>query len=116
MTYSLKPPQTSDSANSRWALLAMIAATGICLLAAVLGVIGAIVSPMLFDGRGARLNPMVWLGFALTVGFWAVCLLGPFVSWVFWTRGQVQRAWAFMAAPLAWGVATLAVLQFVPLK
>ncbi len=52
----------------------------------------------------------------MAIGFWAVCLLGPFAGWVFWTRGQVQRAWAFMAAPLAWGVATLAVLQFVPLR
>jgi hypothetical protein len=113
MTYSLKPPHTS---HSRLALLAMIAATALCLIAAGLGVVGAIVSPMLFDGPVARFNPAVWLGFVLTIGFWAVCLLGPFVGWVFWSRGDMPRAWAFMAAPLAWGMATLAVLQFLPLR
>ena len=110
MPYSLKPPHTPDS---RLPPLAMIAATGLCLVGAVVGVPAAIMSPMLFDGPIARFNPAVWLAFVLTIGFWAVCILGPFAGWVMWTRGQIQRAWAFMAAPLAWGVATVALLQFL---
>ncbi len=114
MTYSLKPPHSPDSSfASRLPLYAMIAATVLCLAGAVLGVAAAIISPMLFDGPIARFNPAVWLAFALTIGFWAVCLLAPFAAWVMWTRGEVQRAWAYMAAPLAWGVAAVAVLQFL---
>ena len=78
--------------------------------------VGAIMSPMVFDARGSTLNPLAWLAFLLTISFWAVCLLGPYLSWVLRTRGQVERAWALMATPLAYGMLTLAVLQFLPAK
>lgn len=114
MPYSLKPPPPPDSARgSLWPLLAMIAATALCLAGAVVGVPAAIVSPVLFDHPTAKFNPAVWLGFGLTIGFWAVCLLAPFAAWVWWSRGQPPRAWACMAAPLAWGVATVAVVQLL---
>ena len=127
MTYSLKSPLSLSAADRRaaprpaakpipWMLLGMIAATGVCVVAAGFGVVGAIMSPMVFDAKGSVLNPIAWLAFLLVISFWAICLIGPFVSWVFWMRRDVQRAWACMAVPLTWGVLTLAVLQFLPAK
>ena len=127
MTYSLKPPLSLSNAQGRgparraarpipWMTLGMSAATAVCVVAAGFGVVGAIMSPMVFDAKGSVLNPIAWLAFLLVISFWAICLIGPFVSWVFWARRDVQRAWACMAVPLAWGVLTLAVLQFLPAK
>jgi hypothetical protein len=127
MPYSLKSPLSLSAARRSpdavrtakpipWKLLGMIAATAACLAGAGFGVVGAIVSPMVFDAKGSVLNPIAWLAFLLSISFWAVCLIGPFVSWVFWARRDAQRAWACMALPLAWGVLTLAVLQFLPAK
>ncbi len=127
MTYSLKPPLSYSAISRRaparllarpvnWQLVGMIASTALCAVASGLGAVAAIVSPMVFDARGSVLNPLAWLAFLLVISFWAVCLLGPYLSWVLWARGQTQRAWALMATPLAWGVLTLAVLQFLPAK
>jgi hypothetical protein len=38
----------------------------------------------------------------------------PLRAWIEWKRGREPMTWAAMAAPLAWGAATLAVLRFVP--
>ena len=123
MTYSLKSPLSFSSAPAKpgaravnWPLLGMIAATAGWAAVSILGMVGAIMSPMVFDARGSTLNPLAWLAFLLTISFWAVCLLGPYLSWVLRTRGQVERAWALMATPLAYGMLTLAVLQFLPAK
>ena len=55
-----------------------------------------------------------WLAFILSAGFWAVCLLAPLLAWMEWRKDREPTAWAAMAAPLAWGAATVAMLQFVP--
>lgn len=119
MTYSLKPPlsySVMPRKPVKWPLVGMIAATGACLAGAGLGAMLAVISPIVFDARGSVLNPLVWLGFGLSVSFWAVCLIAPFLAWVFWSRGETQRAWACMATPLAWAVATYAVWEFIPAK
>jgi hypothetical protein len=111
MNVALKPGRKPID---RRQLMLMVLATGVCLAFAVVGAILAIFTPLLFDRPDNRLNPLAWLGFALAALFWAVCLLGPLVSWILWRKGQVQAAWAAMAAPLAWGALALTLLQFVP--
>jgi len=84
------------------------------LVLAVPGAILAVFAPLVFDRPGNLYNPLAWLGLGLGVLFWAVCLLAPAVAWWQWRRGQRAKAWAAMAAPLAWAAATVTVLQFVP--
>ncbi len=93
-------------------VLLMVLATGACLALAVLGAILAIFTPVIFD-NGNLANPVAWLGFVLAALFWVVCLLSPLAGWILWRKGQPRQAWAAMAAPLAWGAATLTLLQFV---
>ena len=100
--------------SRRWRLFWMVAATAVFAGLAPLAAVGAVFSPLVFDHRPNLLNPLAWLGFLLMIGFWIVCILGPFAAWVTWRRGQEPLAWACMAAPLAWLVAMAAVLQFVP--
>lgn len=97
---------------SRQALL-MVLATGACVVLAGLGAILAVFTPVILDNGNLK-NPLAWLGFLLAALFWVVCLVSPLASWILWRKGQVQMAWAFMAAPLAWGAATLTLLRFLP--
>lgn len=94
-------------------LLLVLATLGSCVLA-VAGAIAAIFTPLVFDAPGSLLNPLAWLGFVMGAGFWIVCLLAPLRAWIEWRRGREPIAWAAMAAPPAWAVVTLTVLQFVP--
>ncbi len=100
--------------SRRWRLFWMVAATLLCAAMTPFAAVAAVFSPLVFDARGNLLNPLAWLGFLLMVGFWIVCILGPFWAWVSWRRGREPLAWACMAAPLAWMAALAAVLQFVP--
>ena len=93
-------------------LLALI--TVVWALAALIGAILAVFSPLVFDGPGNLGNPVAWLGFGLGALFWAVCMLAPLVGWMQWRKGKHTEAWAAMAAPVAWGGLALTVLQFVP--
>ena len=81
---------------------------------ALVGAVGALFSPLVFDERGNLLNPLAWLAFLLMIGFWIACIVGPFAAWIMWRRNREPMAWAAMAAPLIWGIATITVLQFVP--
>jgi len=36
------------------------------------------------------------------------------VAWVLFTRKQERQAWAAIAAPAVWALATFTVLQFIP--
>lgn len=107
MKVSLKSPRVSKQ------VLWMVLATGACVVLAVVGAILSIFTPVIFDNGNLR-NPLAWLGFLLAALFWVVCLLSPLASWILWRKGQAQVAWGVMAAPLAWGLATLTLLQFVP--
>jgi hypothetical protein len=116
MSASLNPTPTRRtlSVPRSWRLAGMIAATVVCLAAAVVGGIAAILSPTVFDHPGNAFNPLVWLAFLLLIGFWVICILGPFVGWVAWTRRQEPIAWAAMATPAAWCLVLVTVVQFVP--
>ncbi|CAN1527681.1 hypothetical protein MCEMIH16_01295 [Caulobacteraceae bacterium] len=111
MSKWLKTNQTNDR---RAGLALLVAATGLCAGLMPLGAIGALFSPLIFDGRGNMLNPLAWLGFLLMVGFWIVCIVAPYVAWIYWRRQKETLAWALMSAPLIWAMATIVVLQFVP--
>lgn len=91
-------------------VLAMLVSLGL----APVGAVGVLFSPLVFDHRGNLLNPLAWLGFVLMITFWIVCLLAPFVAWVFWRRKREQLAWAAMSAPLIWGLLLVILLQFIP--
>lgn len=98
--------------KARMVLLAI--ATGLCGLLAPIGAVGALFSPLVFDARGNLLNPLAWMGFLLMVSFWIVCIVAPFLAWVFWTRRQERDAWTAIAAPMVWMLATVTILQFIP--
>lgn len=109
-----KALKTNAVIDRRTRLALLVVATGLCAGLMPLGAIGALFSPLIFDGRGNLLNPLAWLGFLLMIGFWIVCIVAPFVAWIYWRREKETQAWALMSAPLIWGIATVVVLQFVP--
>lgn len=111
MARGLKANEAIDR-RTRFALLVL--STLACAALALIGAVGSLFSPLVFDARGNLLNPLAWLGFLLMISFWIVCILGPFAAWVLWRRGREPLAWAAMAAPLVWGVAMVTILQFVP--
>ncbi len=53
-------------------------ASGVSLLAAPVGAVAAILSPMVFDPRQNLWNPAAWIAFFLIVSFWMVCIAAPF--------------------------------------
>ncbi|WP_421738509.1 hypothetical protein [Caulobacter sp.] len=113
MTITLKPRfKNSD----RGQLVALVLLTLTWLAAAVIGAVLAIFSPLVFDGAGNLRNPLAWLGFVLGALFWVVCVLSPLVGWIQWRKGRRTETWAAMAAPVAWGAATLTVLQLLPTR
>ncbi|MDP1632991.1 MAG: hypothetical protein Q8L66_16375 [Caulobacter sp.] len=103
-----------DILDRRTRLILLILATLACAALLPLGAIGALFSPLVFDERGNLLNPLAWLGFVLMIGFWIVCIVGPFAAWIAWRRGRERLAWAAVSAPALWALATVTVLQFVP--
>jgi hypothetical protein len=100
--------------EQRTRFILMILATLMYLGIAPIGAIGTLFSPLIFDERGNLLNPFAWLGFFLMITFWIVCLVAPFVAWVFWRRDREPLAWSVMSAPLIWGLTTVILLQFIP--
>jgi hypothetical protein len=89
-------------------------ATGISLIAAVIGGMAAILSPMVFDPRQNLFNPAAWIAFFLIVSFWAVCIAAPYGAWVAYFRGQRLLTWTAMAAPVVWVIAAVASANFLP--
>lgn len=111
MSGATKPGRRfSRRANTIW----MGMATAACVAMAPVGAVGALFSPLVFDHQGNILNPLAWIAFLMMVLFWIVCLIGPFGAWILFKRDQAQLAWAAMAAPLAWLMALVAILQFIP--
>lgn len=106
--------KTGSTLDRRTKFVLMVLATCACGGFFLLGVIGALFSPLVFDERGNLLNPLAWIAFVLMIGFWIVCLVAPFVAWILWRRNRETQAWAVMSAPLLWGFATITILQFVP--
>lgn len=89
-------------------------ATGVSLIAALIGGLAAILSPMVFDPRENLLNPAAWIAFLLIVSFWAVCIAAPYGAWVAYFRGQRLLSWTAMAAPVVWIIAVVASTTFLP--
>lgn len=110
----IKALKTGGTIDQRTKFVLRVMATGVCGGFGLLGLIGALFSPLVFDERGNLLNPLAWLAFLLMIGFWVVCIVAPFVAWILWRRDRETQAWAVMSAPLLWGFATITVLQFVP--
>lgn len=111
MATTLKTGRTPDR---RTRFILMVLATLACGGFFLLGVIGALFSPLVFDERGNLFNPLAWLAFVLMIAFWIVCVVAPYVAWILWRRNRETQAWAVMSIPLLWGFATIIVLQFVP--
>jgi hypothetical protein len=107
-------PQSGFQLSHRWRQILLGIASGLSVLCSPVGAIGALVSPLVFDHPGNALNPLAWLAFLLLIGFWVVCLLAPVGAWWLFRQDREPLAWAIMAAPLAWMVLLLAIIQFVP--
>ncbi|HRD46497.1 MAG TPA: hypothetical protein PLF78_08445 [Caulobacter sp.] len=106
--------KTLAERDQRTRFILLILATAACVGLAPVGAVGTLFSPLVFDDRGNLLNPLAWLGFFLMITFWIVCLIAPFVAWVYWRRKREPMAWSVMSAPLIWGLLTVIVLQFIP--
>ena len=89
-------------------------ASGISLLAAPIGGVVAILSPMVFDPQQNLLNPAAWIAFFLIVSFWAVCIAAPYGAWVAYARKLRALAWLMMSAPVVWVLAAAASVSFLP--
>jgi len=92
----------------------LVLATLACAGLMPLGAVGVLFSPLIFDARGNLFNPLAWIGFALMISFWIVCIVAPFAAWILFRRNREAAAWGMMSAPLVWGLALVIVLQFVP--
>ena len=110
----LGAPWSEFKFSQHWRQVLLGIASGVSVLCSPIGAVGALVSPLVFDHPGNALNPIAWLAFLLLVGFWVVCLLAPLGAWWLFRQGREPLAWAVMAAPLAWIVLLLAIVQFVP--
>jgi len=88
-------------------------ASAASLLAAPVGGLAAILSPMVFDPHQNLLNPAAWIAFLLIVSFWAVCIAAPYGAWVAYLRKLKGLAWLAMAAPLVWVLAAAASIGFL---
>ncbi len=97
-----------------WQFVLLVFGTALCAGGVLVGVIAAIMSPLVFDGPGNLLNPLAWIAFLLVIGLWIVCILAPFGAWVAYIRRRPELSAASMAAPLAWGVVLFGLLQLVP--
>jgi len=100
--------------SRKWQAIWLIVATGASLVAAPVGGLAAILSPMVFDPQQNFLNPAAWIAFLLIVSFWAVCIAAPFGAWVAFLRRLPVLTWMAMAAPLVWVVAAVASVTFLP--
>jgi len=107
-------PRSSFQFRQNWRQILLGIASGLSVLCSPVGAIGALVSPLVFDHPGNALNPLAWLAFLLLIGFWVVCLLAPVGAWWLFRQAREPLAWAVMAAPVAWIVLLLAIIQFVP--
>ena len=96
-----------------WEALWLGVASAASLLAAPVGGLAAILSPMVFDPRQNLLNPAAWIAFLLIVSFWAVCIAAPYGAWVAYSRRLRALAWLAMAAPLVWVLAAAASMSFL---
>ncbi len=106
-----KPP---SSGMRRWEAVWLGLATGVSLLAAPIGFVAAILSPMVFDPKQNLWNPAAWIAFFLIISFWMVCIAAPYGAWVAYLRRLRVMTWLAMAAPLVWVVATVASVSFLP--
>jgi hypothetical protein len=100
--------------SRRWRLVWLVVATAICAGLLPVGAVSAVYAWVMFDDRRNLFNPLACMAFFPMIGLWIACILGPFVAWVFWSRGRERRAWLAIATPLIWACATLTLLQFVP--
>jgi hypothetical protein len=100
--------------SRKWEAILLGAASGIWILAAPVGGVAAILSPMVFDPRQALWNPFSWIAFFLIISFWMVCLAAPFGAWVAYMRRLPAITWMLMSAPLIWLLAAFASMSFLP--
>ena len=97
-----------------WEAVWLAIASALSILAAPVGGLAAILSPMVFDPHQNLLNPAAWIAFLLIVSFWAVCLAAPYGAWVAYLRKTRTLAWLAMSAPLVWVLAAAASVSFLP--
>lgn len=109
-----KALKTNITIDRRTRQILLVVATLGCAGLMPLGAIGVLFSPLIFDARGNLFNPLAWIGFALMISFWIVCIVAPFVAWIMFRRHRETAAWGLMSAPLVWALALVTVLQFVP--
>ena len=100
--------------SKRWEIIWLVVATILCVLAAPVAAIGAIISPIAFDREGSLLNPFAWIAFLMMITLWVVCILAPFAAWVMFTRKQSRMAWTFISVPPIWAGVMGLMLMFLP--
>ncbi len=114
-TWTFAPRHRPDPPKLRtWEALWLGLATGVSLLAAPVGFVAAILSPMVFDPHQNLWNPAAWIAFFLIISFWMVCIAAPYGAWVAFLRRMRILTWLAMAAPLVWVVAAVASVNFLP--
>ena len=55
------------------------------------GLLGALLSPMMFDAPGSMQNPAAWANMLIIVSFPCLCILSIIASWIVW-RWHKRRA------------------------
>ncbi|MFV2092778.1 MAG: hypothetical protein ACC634_06805 [Hyphomicrobiales bacterium] len=92
----------------------LVAGTVLSVLAGVLGLVPALMSPMMFDTPGSQELISIWLLFGLIGAFPLVCFLGPGASYLAYRAVRHGWAVALLASPLY--VLALTMLLYFVLK
>lgn len=107
---------TASSKSGFWGTFRsyLVAGTVLSVLAGVLGLVPALMSPMMFDTPGSQELISIWLLFGLIAAFPLVCFLAPVASYLAYRAGRNGWSVALLVSPLY--VLALTTAMFFVLK
>ena len=77
------------------------------------GLLGALLSPMMFDAPGSINNPAAWANMLIIVSFPCLCILSIIASWIVWHRQQRRVTRASSVAQIIAAVLPLIPVAYV---
>lgn len=78
------------------------------------GLVGALLSPMMFDAPGSMNNPLAWINMLVIVSFPCLCIVSIAAVWIVYALHKSKPTRATMAGQLiAAGLPLLPILYFV---
>ena len=86
--------------SARQPVKLLVVMTFVWVLAGAVGIVPALMSPMMFDAPGSTDNPVVWVLFASVGTFPIACLVAVVSAWILHLVGLRRAAKWAMGLPL----------------